>query len=99
MGKLNCWEFMKCERVSSGVKAGELGVCPAAVEIRTNGINGGLNAGRACWVIPETLADGKVQGNFIFKMNRCMNCKFFLSVTTEEGHALVSSKEIYAKIQ
>jgi hypothetical protein len=41
MGKNNCWEIKKCGRNPGGIKVAELGLCPAAVEEKTNGINGG----------------------------------------------------------
>jgi hypothetical protein len=38
----NCWEHMQCGREPGGVKAAELGICPAAVDDAFDGINTGL---------------------------------------------------------
>ena len=54
--KKNCWEIKNCGREPSGNKVEELGVCPAATEVRLNAVHEGTNAGRACWApsIPGT---------------------------------------------
>lgn len=49
--KKNCWEFKNCGREFGGIKARELGVCPASTDERLNGIHNGENAGRSCWVV------------------------------------------------
>ena len=53
MKKVNCWEFKRCERTPGGKKEEELGVCPVTMEKRLDDVHGGLNAGRACWVVAE----------------------------------------------
>lgn len=83
--KLNCWQFKKCGREPGGVKAHELGVCPAAnVNPQCNGINGGMNGGRICWALAGTLCGGKVQGTYAQKVSNCINCEFFKLVAQEE---------------
>ena len=47
----NCWEHKKCGREPGGSETESLGVCPAAVESRLDGVHGGRNAGRACWIV------------------------------------------------
>ncbi len=94
MGKQNCWEFKKCGREPGGAKEKELGVCKASLETRTNGINNGKNAGRACWAIAGTLCGGKVQGSFAEKLGNCLTCAFYQQVGAEEGPKHQSSKEI-----
>lgn len=96
MSKLNCWEFKKCGREPGGAKVGELGVCPAAVERRTHGVNDGKNGGRACWAVTGTLCGGKVQGTFAAKLMNCQQCQFFMDVKQEEGTRYVRSAEILA---
>jgi hypothetical protein len=92
MAKQNCWEFKKCGRQAGGPKAHELGVCPAAVQTKANGINGGANGGRACWALTGTLCGGTVQGTFAAKLGNCMSCEFFRTVQTEEiGHLQTAS--------
>jgi hypothetical protein len=99
MPNLNCWEVKKCGREPGGAKEKELGVCKAAIELRTNGINNGKNGGRACWAITGTLCGGKVQGSFAEKLGNCMTCPFYQQVGMEEGPEHQSSKEILAKLK
>lgn len=82
--KKNCWEFKKCGREEGGAKAEELGICPATVDTRLNGVHDGKNAGRACWVIAGTLCGGKTQGTFAQKYKNCEICDFYSAVKKEE---------------
>lgn len=84
MKKMNCWEFKKCGRETGGLNADELGTCPAAIEKRLDGVHGGSNSGRACWVVSGTYCGGKTQGTFAKKYNNCKICDFFLAVRKEE---------------
>jgi len=83
--KKNCWEQMKCGREPGGEKVAELGTCPAAADGESNGINGGIAAGRFCWVVAGTLCKGEVQGTFAQKFKNCLVCPFFRRVEREEG--------------
>jgi hypothetical protein len=99
MPKLNCWEFKKCGREPGGAKAAELGVCPAALEIRTHGINSGQNGGRACWALTGTLCGGRVQGTFAMKLGNCIECEFYRLVAVEEGPNHESARDILTKLR
>ncbi len=44
--KQNCWEFKNCGRQPGGHKVNELGLCSAATETKTNGINDGNDSER-----------------------------------------------------
>jgi hypothetical protein len=83
--KLNCWEFKKCGREPGGKNAVELGVCPAAMENNFEGIYGGKNAGRVCWIVAGTYCEGDVQGTFAKKIKDCIFCDFYQKVKEEEG--------------
>jgi hypothetical protein len=96
--KQNCWEFKRCGRQPGGAKSVELGVCPAAIETRVNGMNAGRNGGRACWALAGTLCGGKVQGAFATKLANCMACDFYQTVGREEGANHESAKSILAKL-
>lgn len=85
MSKENCWEIKNCGREPGGVKTEEFGVCPAAVDDTSTGINSGEKGGRICWGVTGTLCGGKVQGTFAEKQSSCMSCEFFAKVKTEEG--------------
>ncbi len=97
--KKNCWEFKKCGRESGGTKVNELGVCIAATEIRTDGMNSGKNGGRACWALAGTLCEGKIQGVFALKFNNCFDCDFYIHVWKEEGKNHQLSKDILEKLK
>jgi len=84
--KINCWQYMKCGREPGGVKADELGVCPAAV------INRGRNAGRFCWAVAGTFCGGRVQGSFAEKRESCFGCEFFHNVRAQEGSANLQTR-------
>ncbi len=85
--KNNCWETKNCGRQEGGEHVHDLGVCPAALEQRLNGVHGGKNAGRACWVVAGTMCGGKIQGTFAQKYENCEKCNFFQMVKKEEGPA------------
>jgi len=98
MRKLNCWEIKKCGREPGGDKTTDLGICPAATEDKSNGINGGFNAGRICWAVAGTFCGGKVQGDFAQKNVSCMNCEVFKQVKAEEsveGFILLREGQVY----
>lgn len=91
---MNCWEFKKCGREKGGNRSMELGVCPAAVETKADGLNKGKNGGRSCWALTGTLCGGKIQGSFAMKMVNCMDCDFYKMVSKEEGSEWKGSKDI-----
>jgi hypothetical protein len=85
MKKLNCWEIKKCGREAGGNKVSELGVCSAATEGSSEGLNGGKAGGRICWAVTGTLCGGKVQGTSAQKQYTCMSCEVYFRVKEEEG--------------
>jgi len=96
--KKNCWEYKKCGREPGGEKVRELGICPAATEKRLDGIHGGKNAGRCCWVVAGTLCKGEVQGSFAKKFGNCQVCDFYELVKQEEGVKFILSANLLAKL-
>ncbi len=98
MSKVNCWEAKQCGRQPQGAKVQEFGVCPASQEQRANGINGGVNGGRACWAIAGTFCGGKVQGAFAAKLDNCMSCAFYTSVVSEQWPDYHGTVEILARL-
>lgn len=96
--KKNCWEVLNCGREIGGKNVRTLGICPAAIDERLEGVHGGKNAGRACWVVAGTFCEGRVQGTFAQKYGDCTSCEFFRTVRKEEGSdyetALVLLKKI-----
>jgi hypothetical protein len=97
MTKQNCWEFKNCGREPNGSKINELGICPSATETRLDGVHGGKNAGRACWIVAGTLCSGKLQGTFAQKYHNCMECDFCKTVINDLG--LEMSIELLNKLR
>lgn len=85
---------MRCGREPGGKNVRELGVCPAASEIRLDGVNGGKNGGRACWAIAGTMCGKMIQGSFAQKEYSCLHCSFFKIVREEEGLNIVGTPAI-----
>lgn len=96
--KENCWEFKGCGRQLEGHATAELGVCPASTETRLDGLNDGVNAGRACWVVAGTFCGGKVQGSYAKKQMNCLSCDFYQKVSEQEGSRMISSFELLTKL-
>jgi hypothetical protein len=97
--KTNCWEFKNCGREPNGSKVDELGACPASTETRLNGVHGGKNAGRACWVVAGTMCSGKPRGTFAKQYSNCRTCDFYLALIQEEGLDLELSIELLSRIK
>ncbi len=99
MAKQNCWEFKKCGRVPGEEHVKDLGICPAYTEKRLNSEHGGLNAGRACWVVAGTLCGGSVQGSFAKKYDNCEKCDFYQLVKREESPNYKMSIVLLSKLR
>ena len=78
--KKNCWQQLQCNH---GPKSEN--PCPAVVDETSNGVNGGKNAGRICWSIPNTTCFDEIMGRFDEKREICFACDFFQLVKREEG--------------
>lgn len=76
--KMNCWEFKKCGRESGGGNVTPYGVCPAAIDERADGIHGGKNGGRCCWVVASRYngVEG-TYGCFAGGLHECYECDFY----------------------
>lgn len=81
----NCWEVKRCGRELGGAHVDDLGVCPAATTRKLDGVHGGKNAGRSCWVVAGTLCGGEVQATFARKFKNCQECDFYKQVQREES--------------
>ena len=78
--KMNCWDYQACGRGSA-----EGGSCPACVARKLDGVHGGINGGRACWVVTDTICEGSTSGSYERKINVCRKCAFYHRVAVEEG--------------
>ena len=99
MSKKNCWEFKNCGRELNGAKVEELGICPSSTEEVLDGVHGGMNAGRACWVVAGTISQSRPQGIFAMEHNNCLECDFYNSVREAEGPAMEMSLVLFNKIR
>lgn len=81
MKKINCWEFKQCGREPGGARAEELGVCQVALEASLDGMKGGKNGGRVCWVAKNLLGLSTSNDS---SYEKCNECKFFKLVMEEE---------------
>ena len=97
--KQNCWEFLNCGREPEGNNALELGICPAAIETRLDGVHDGKNAGRACWVVAGTLCNDEIQGVFAQKYHACTACDFYKKVQKENFHNFQVSFTLLKKLR
>lgn len=98
MKRLNCWEEKKCGREPGGGNVKVLGVCPAASESSLDGVHGGKNGGRACWVLAGTFCQGAVQGTFARKFASCRECNFYQSVMRIEGADILAPSLLLARL-
>lgn len=89
---------MKCGREPGGDKMKKMEVCPAAIEQRLDGMNGGKNGGRACWVVARTRCNGEVQGTLSSKTATCGGCNFYNFVQREEYPDVVSITNLLSKL-
>jgi hypothetical protein len=98
VAKRNCWEFFECGREHGGAKVDELGVCPAAVDTRADGINGGKNGGRACWAIAGSFVGKIAPCPIVMRGKDCLDCEFYRQVAQEEGSDFVTGTEILIRL-
>ncbi len=97
--KRNCWEYTKCGRNLGGPNTEAFGICPAAITTRLNGIHGGKNAGRACWVVAGTFCGDVVEGTFARKHEDCADCDFYKLVKSEENASFIPASTLLRKIR
>ncbi len=81
----NCWEFMGCGRQPGGENAREHGICLAAVDESSHGLNGGTNGGRICWTVTGHFSEArKVRCRPARDIPTCTSCLFFKKVLREQ---------------
>ena len=59
-----------------------LGVCPVAEAMKFDGMNGGVAAGRACWMVPNSACRLNTCRR---KVLSCHSCEFYKRVVHEEA--------------
>lgn len=93
MKKLNCWEYFACGREPGGSKAEESGICPVTIDERLDGVNGGVNGGRACWGVME-LSGCSRREEPRPEASNCTDCSFRTKVILEEGFNYQGMRQI-----
>jgi len=91
--KINCWDFKRCGGNVEGDRAQKLIDCPVFSESALNGINGGKNGGRSCWLIQGTFCGSRIQRSLIPKSLACKFCDFKRFVLREENSNCVVSDQ------
>lgn len=79
--KLNCWEFKNCGREPGGLMADVLGECPVGSAMKYDGLNEGVGAGRACWMVPNSVCNHKRGAS-------CYDCEFYKRVVFEQDEKI-----------
>jgi hypothetical protein len=85
---INCWEFFKCGCEPGGKNNATTGICPAATDAKYHEMNNGMNGGRFCWVVEETLCGGAPRDSFFEKFAECLQCEFYLALQKQEERYL-----------
>ena len=95
---LNCWEYQGCERQPGGRLESEHGPCPVATAEALHGSNGGINGGRSCWAVDDTLCGGEPSGPQEHKIHECRKCSFRSRVQIEAGLELMPDSELRSRL-
>ncbi len=98
-GKKNCWEVKQCGREYGGRNTHDCGVCPACSYEKLDGVHGGKNAGRSCWVVAGSMCGGEIQGTYAQKHRNCHTCDFYMKVKSEEHADFQFSVVLLARVQ
>ncbi|RLC24198.1 MAG: hypothetical protein DRH93_05270 [Deltaproteobacteria bacterium] len=92
--KLNCWEFMKCNRGPANARDKNCNICPATLNSSLNGLNEGEKSGRACWLVAGTFCNKKVSGTYAEKIESCRRCAFYKEVNKKSGQTQLSIENV-----
>ncbi|MDH4231675.1 MAG: hypothetical protein OEW04_06555 [Nitrospirota bacterium] len=88
MGKINCWEYKKCCSLEDSEGKENFRKCIVPEMTMYDGVHGGKNAGRVCWLIADTTCNSEIQSTFAKKLKHCSVCDFYSHVEKEEGDRL-----------
>jgi len=64
-----------------------------------NGVHGGMQGGRSCWIVEGTLCSGKKSRPFKERFHSCSYCDFYRMVMQEEGAAFVLSSVLRSRVE
>ena len=83
MTRRNCWEIKECGREQGGHNAKKLGVCPAALTNKYDGINGGKYGGRVCWAVTGNF-NSEIQLENAKLLETCIDCNALKQIVRDE---------------
>ena len=84
--KLNCWQFKNCGREPGGILAKIHGECLVARTMKFDGLNDGIGAGRACWMVHNSVCRQAM--NLSGPVDPCHTCDFYKRVVFEQEENL-----------
>jgi hypothetical protein len=76
---------MQCGREPGGKYKNKYETCPVSTKAVANGLNGGENGGRICWIIAESGCKCKVKCSVRNVRHSCFQCEFRYKIMAEEG--------------
>jgi hypothetical protein len=91
--KRNCWDYYRCGKQAEGDHGKKHDVCPAYLETKLNGVHNGMNGGRACWIVADTMCGGRIKRTLVPKFIVCNLCDFKKTVISEESQNFVVSDD------
>ncbi len=71
----------------------EFGICPVTTDALSNGVHGGVNGGRWCWVVKGMLCENEGLEPLREQVMACGRCEFFRVLQFEEGSGLMECVE------
>jgi hypothetical protein len=80
---LNCWEYKKCGREPGGKYVEKYGICLVAIEKNCDGLNGGKNGGRSCWLWRESACAKIMKKSSIQNIRECRACAVYNSIKSK----------------
>ncbi len=92
--RLNCWEFMNCERGPDNSKKGNCHACPVTQTSLLDGLNEGQKSGRTCWLVTGTFCNNKASGTYAEKIESCRHCDFYKHVNKSSGQTSLSVENV-----
>jgi len=83
--KDNCWDYMKCGKGPDENGKNKFIMCPVVFHEAANGLNGGVNGGRLCWLVASKKKYGEMKHLNQKRTDPCFFCEFHYKVMAEEG--------------
>ena len=82
--KINCWEYNNCGREKGGIMVPIMSECPVPTMMEFDGLNDGIGAGRACWMVNNNKCTNRIKNK-----TKCYECRFYKRVVHEEAEKTI----------